>query len=129
MPTEDRRVGKLLPSPVTPLTIVCYTIEIPNAVQYRAAFLGQLDVLGMASTWDHPRGANECLPCEEAAQLWRNALYNAVWSDECGGSMSCEDIAGCIETSEAVQDALATAISESEALQQAIADQIAGNRS
>lgn len=106
MPTEDRRVGKLLPSPVTPSTTVCYVIQIPNAVQYRAAFLGQLDVLGRADTWDHPRDGTECAPCDEAAQLWRTALYNATFSDDCEMDMTCLDVADCIETSPAVQNAI-----------------------
>lgn len=98
MPTEDRRKGKLLPNPVDPENTVCYTIQIPNAVPYRAAFLGQLDVLGRALTWDHPTDGTECEDCEEAAQLWRNALYLATWSDECEVlPMSCDDVADCIE--------------------------------
>lgn len=110
MPTEDRRIGKLLPSPVTPPDTVCFTITIPNAVQYRAAFLGQINVLGQALTWDHPTDGTDCLPCEEAAQLWRNAIYNAVWSNECGEDMSCQDVADCIENDQAVQDAIAEQI-------------------
>jgi len=106
MPSEDYRRGKLLPDPVTPPDTVCFMIQIPNAVQYRAAFLGQINVLGVASTWDHPTNGTECLDCEQAAQLWRNAIYNATWSDECGGDMSCADVADCIENDEAVQAAL-----------------------
>lgn len=106
MPTEDRRVGKLLPDPVTPAGTVCFKINIPNAVQYRAAFLGQINVLGQALTWDHPTDGTECIDCEEAAQLWRNAIYAATWSDECDPMVDCEDVAGCIETSEAVQTAI-----------------------
>lgn len=110
MPTEDDRKGKLLPDPVDPGTTVCFTIQIPNAVQYRAAFLGQINALGVASTWDHPTDGTECEPCEIAAQLWRNAIYEATWSDDCEGEVNCDEVANCIATSEAVQDALATQI-------------------
>lgn len=118
MPSEDYRKGKLLPSPVTPLTNVCYTIQIPNAVQYRAAFLGQLDVLGRADTWDHPTDGTVCEDCEEAAQIWRNALYNAAFDENCEGGMDCAGVAECIENNILTQQALANAIENSAVLQQ-----------
>lgn len=117
MPTEDRRVGKLLPSPVTPASTVCYTIEIPNAVPYRAAFLGQLDVLGRADTWDHPRDGTVCSDCEEAAQIWRSALYNASFSDDCETDMSCLDVAECITSDSSVAEAIAALMANDAAIQ------------
>lgn len=120
MPTEDRRVGKLLPSPVTPETTVCFTIQIPNAVQYRAAFLGQISVLGQALTWDHPRFETQCADCEEAAQLWRNALYSATFSDDCEMSMTCLDVANCIASDPFVASALAALMLSNTAIQDAI---------
>lgn len=120
MTTEDRRNGKLLPNPVVPENTVCYTIRIPNAVQYRAAFLGQINILGEWYTWDHATDGTDCVPCEKAAQIWRNALYEATWSDECGGDMSCDDVADCIDNNEAVQQALANQISTNEIIKQAI---------
>lgn len=110
MPTDDYRHGKLLPTPVTPSSTVCFTITIPNAVQYRAALFGQLNALGEWYTWDHPTDGTYCADCEEAAQLWRDAIANATFSDECGGSMSCDDVADCIENDPAVQNALAQQI-------------------
>ena len=98
MPTEDKRVGKLLPSPVTPPDTVCFTIQVPNAVQYRAAFLGQIGVLAQALTWDHPTDGTQCADCEEAAQLWSKAIYEAAWSDDCEIDMSCANVADCIDT-------------------------------
>lgn len=73
----NRRRGKLLPSPVTPTDTICIRIEVPNAVEYIAAFFGQLDILGSWYTWDHPTDLTECVDCEEAAQLWRTAIYDA----------------------------------------------------
>lgn len=107
MPTEDRRIGKLMPIPVTPADTVCFTIQIPNAVQYRAAFLGQINVLGQALTWDHPTDGTYCADCEEAAQLWRNAIYESTFSDDCEMDMNCGDVADCIENNAEVQAALA----------------------
>lgn len=127
MTTEDRRVGKLLPSPVVPTSTVCFKIVVPNAVQYRAALLGQLSVLGDWHTWDHPTDGTVCVDCETAAQLWRNALYNAVWTEECEEPVNCEDVADCIETNELTQQAIANQIETNEDIQQALADQIGSN--
>lgn len=120
MPSETDRRGKLLPDPVEPPDTVCFTIQIPNAVQYRAAFLGQINVLGVWETWDHPTNGTDCVDCEQAAQLWRNAIYNATWSDDCGGDMSCEDVADCIENNAFVQGAIANQIETNELIKQAI---------
>jgi len=83
----NRRRGKLLPSPVTPADTICIQIEVPNAVEYIAAFFGQLDILGSWYTWDHPTDLTECADCEEAAQLWRTAIYDAQRSK---GMCCCE---------------------------------------
>ncbi len=89
----NRRVGKLLPFPVTPPDTVCIKIEVPNAVEYIAAFFGQLDILGSWWTWDHPTDGTECVDCEEAAQLWRTAIYEAQRSKSmcCGCDPSISD--------------------------------------
>lgn len=120
MTTEDRRHGKLLPSPVTPTTTVCFTIQIPNAVQYRAALFGQLNILGQWFTWDHPTDGTLCEDCEEAAQLWRDAIANATFSDDCEMDMSCQDVADCIETNPAVQSAIAEQITNNQSNQTTI---------
>lgn len=118
MPTEDRRHGKLLPSPVTPISSVCFTIQIPNAVPYRAAFLGQLNILGKWETWDHPTDGTVCADCEEAAQLWRTALYNANWDENCEGGMDCAAVTDCIENNILTQQAIANALENSAVIQQ-----------
>lgn len=110
MPTskEDRRVGKLLPSPVTPASTVCFTIQIPDAVPYRAALFGVLGQLGEWWTWDHPTDGTVCVDCEEAAQLWRDAIAAATFSDDCEMNMTCLDVADCIESNPAAQNAVGT---------------------
>lgn len=120
MTTEDRRRGKQLPTPVTPPDTICFTITVPNAVQYRAALLGQLNILGEWHTWDHATDGTNCADCEEAAQLWRTAIAEATFSDDCELDMSCDDIADCIETSEAVQDAINAQMENNGSFQQTI---------
>lgn len=108
--SEDYSRGKHLPSPVTPASTVCFKITIPDAVQYRAALFGVISQLSQWYTWDHPTDGTTCEDCEEAAQLWAKAISEAYFDEDCGGAMSCEDVADCIETDEAVQAALATQI-------------------
>lgn len=119
----NRRRGKLLPSPVTPADTICIQIAVPNAVEYIAAFFGQLDILGSWYTWDHPTDGTECADCEEAAQLWRTAIYEAQRSAECG-AMSCDDVADCIETNEGVQEAIVDMLDDSEEFQESLSDYI-----
>ena len=110
--TEDRRVGRALPSPVTPASNICFRITIPDAVPYRAALVGSLAELTQWYAWDHPRGVNDCPDCEEAAQLWSAALAGSTYTEECEDTLSCEEIIDCLEnnvdTRQAVVDALLT---------------------
>ncbi len=94
----NRRVGKLLPTPADPGSTLCITIQIPNAAEYIAAFFGQLDILGMWYTWDHPSDGTQCDDCEIAAQLWRTAVYEARRALECN-DMSCSDVVACLTDS------------------------------
>lgn len=126
MPSETDRRGKLLPSPVVPSDTVCFMIQIPNAVQYRAAFLGQINVLGVWETWDHPTDGTDCLDCEQAAQLWRNAIYQAVWAEECDPMLDCDEVAACITTSESTQAALIAQLTDNPEMQAAIQNIISG---
>lgn len=105
-PREDKRAGRLLPTPVTPPTDICFKITIPNAVQYRAALFGVLNQLGEWSAWDHPLDGTIPPECEEAAQLWRNAIARAVFDEECGGDMSCQSVADCIDTNNNVKNSI-----------------------
>lgn len=104
--TEDRRVGRALPSPVTPASNICFRITIPDAVPYRAALVGSLAELTQWYAWDHPRGVNDCPDCEEAAQLWSAALAGSTYTEECEDTLSCEEIINCIETNPDTQQAI-----------------------
>lgn len=102
---RDRTTGLPIPSPVVPPSNICFQVTIPNASEYRQALRGVLSELGKPWTWRMTSGeTNEA--AYEAAELWREALSTAVYIDECGVSMSCEDVADCIETSEAVETAI-----------------------
>ena len=106
---RDKTTGLPLPSPVDPGSTVCYTMQIPNAPEYRQALRGVLSELGKAFNWSRTIGQSD-EPSNEAAQLWRVSLNTGVFSDDCETDMSCEDVADCIETNEAVQEAIAAQI-------------------
>ena len=111
MPTEDKRRGKNLPSPVTPPTTTCFRIRIPNAVEYKAALFGVLGQLAEWYTWDHPLNGADCPDCEEAAQLWAKALAEATFEEECDETMSCADVADCIENNPTTRNIIQQIIS------------------
>jgi hypothetical protein len=111
--TEDRRVGRALPSPVIPVSNICFRITIPDAVPYRAALVGSLAELTQWYAWDHPRGVNDCPDCEEAAQLWSAALAGSTYTEECEDTLSCEEIISCIETNPATRQAVIDALLDS----------------
>lgn len=80
----NRYRGRKLPVPVNPPETICITIEIPNATEYLAAFFGALDVLGNWYAWEHLTDGTDCIDCETAAQIWRDALWKAQ-EGACGG--------------------------------------------
>lgn len=102
---RDKTTGLPLPSPVVPSTSVCFTISVPNAKEYKSALMGALSSLGQAWTWSQTVGQDN-QGAYDAAELWRQRIYESSFSDDCEVEMSCDDVADCIETSEAVQDAI-----------------------
>ena len=107
MPTKrDKTTGLPLPTPVTPATNICVKMTIPNAPEYRQALRGVLADLGKYWTWRQTIGqsSDDAL---EAAELWRAATQTIVYTDECGGEMSCADVADCIENDVAARAAVA----------------------
>lgn len=108
--SEDRRVGRALPSPVNPVSTICFRITIPDAVPYRAALVGVLAELTQWYAWDHARGVNDCPDCEEAAQLWSAALAGSSYSLDCEDTLDCIDIIPCIETDVDVRKAITDAV-------------------
>lgn len=56
-----------------------------------------------------------------AAELWRERIAQSSYQLDCGGpDMSCEDVADCIETNEAVQDAIAQQVINNPNISQSI---------
>ena len=127
-PKRDKVTGLPLPSPVTPSTELCVQFTIPNAPEYKQALRGVLSELGKFWTWYREVGQGT-EAANEAAELWRKHLMTLYFSDECGGeSMSCLDVANCIETNLSVQQALAQQIEENAAIRQALAAANGGNQ-
>jgi len=108
---RDRTTGLPLPSPVVPETSICFTIQVPNALEYRSALKGFLSELGKAWTWSQTAGEDN-QDAYTAAELWRERIAAASYDLDCEGDMSCEDIADCIDTNEAVQEAITNVISQ-----------------
>lgn len=106
---RDKTTGLPLPNPVVPGSTICYSMQIPNAPEYRQALRGVLSELGKAYNWSQTDGQSD-VDAQDAAQLWRVALNTGVYSDDCETDMSCDDVADCIETSDAVKEAIAQQI-------------------
>lgn len=101
-PNRDRATGLPFPTPVDPGSFTYVCLPVPNHTLYRQALRGVLSDLGKPWTWRMVSGeTNE--GAYQAAELWRAAIADAVWSSECGEGMSCEDVADCIETNEATR--------------------------
>lgn len=84
--------GKQLPSPADPEKEVCFKITIPDALQYRAAILGQISFLSLWFAWEHVNDG--VIPDENqtAARLWAQAMGTFVF-EEC--MAICEQVAEC----------------------------------
>lgn len=97
-PRRDKTTGLPIPSPVVPPTSICFSIQVPNALEYRSAFKGALASLAQAWTWAQTAGSDNAASYE-AAELWQQRLNEAFYSLDCGGEpMSCDDVTDCIET-------------------------------
>lgn len=102
---RDKTTGLPLPTPVVPSSSVCVTIPIPNALEYRSAFKGVLSELGKPWNWSQTVGQDN-QASYAAAEMWREIIANIEYQIDCGDTMSCDDIANCIESSSAVQQAI-----------------------
>lgn len=106
MAEADKIYGKFLPETIDPPERVCFVIEIPDTLQYRAALMGQLEWLADWRCWEHTEEDYYNPPARniEAAQLFAIAVTDGRF-DECG-VMSCDDVQDCIETDAGVQSAI-----------------------
>lgn len=107
---RDKTTGLPLPSPVVPETSICFKIMVPNAIEYRSALKGALSSLGQAWTWTQTVGEDN-QGSYDAAELWRARISDASYALDCEVcEVDCNDVANCIETSPAVQAAVATIV-------------------
>lgn len=119
-----KRYGKTLPLIINPDERICFTIQVPDILEYRAAIYGVIGELGEWFTWQHYQTdyVNPPTRNKEAAELWVQLLADAVW-EEC---MSfCEQMIGCLTTDTDVQAALASQMLTNELIRNAI-NQVAG---
>lgn len=106
MPAADKLYGKFLPDEINPVDRVCFVIEIPDTLQYRAALMGQLLWLADWRCWQHEQSDYPSPPADNvaAAELFAIAVTDARFED-CDDMATCEQIIECIETDEDTQAA------------------------
>lgn len=89
--------GAPLPSTLEPAGMVSVCLYIPDTLEYRSAFWGQLWQLGNAWFWEQSDKADERR--QVAAQVWRQALSMAVdgymMGDGCGGMVEFQFTEEC----------------------------------
>lgn len=125
---KDRATGLPTGDPVVPPTSICFRIMVPNSVEHRSAFKGALSELGKAYNWYQEIGVVSD-DANIAAELWRERIADAEYYEECNPMLDCDEVANCIETSPATQDALVELVNSNPDMQQALADQITNNTS
>src|SRR5687768_2507635 len=123
---RDKTTGVPFPDPVDPGSFVYLCLPVPNDTLYRQALKGALSELGKAWNWRQVVGQDN-QGAYDAAELWRSAISDAVYLDECGGTlMSCEDVADCIDTNPITQQSIINQILNNPDLQQAISEIVGG---
>jgi hypothetical protein len=96
-PTPDNPVGEM--------DFICKSIFLPNDAAFVAVLAGQIAEATRNWYWKQ----EGTMSPEQAAEYMSQALAMCDFDDFCGGSMTCENVADCIETNAAVQAALAAA--------------------
>lgn len=112
---NGKRYGKSLPSPVDPDAFICFSMMIPDALQYRAALMGSLNFLGLWFAWDHENDGVVPDDNQIAAQLWVNAVATASF-EVC--MAFCEQVIDCILNDADTQAALVEALKDNETFNQ-----------
>lgn len=104
---NGKRYGKSLPSPANTDLFTCFSMIVPDKLQYRAALMGQLNFLGLWFAWDHENDGIVPPENETAAQLWVNAAATASF-EVC--MEFCERIIDCIATDADVRASIVNAL-------------------
>jgi len=116
--------GFPLPSSVDDGSCVSVTLQFPNILEYRAAFNGQINMLGKWFQWAHTQEDYQETPefNQLVAQLWVEVLYNAIWSDDC--MTFCGRIIECISSNPATRAAIVDALKSDSDFNQYLAYQV-----
>lgn len=115
---DGKWYGRSLPSPANPGSTICFKMTVPDALQYRAALMGQINFLGLWQAWRHQ--LTDIIPPENvvAAELWMEAASTAVF-EECVMDI-CEQILLCITDDPTVQAAIINQVINSQAFRDAV---------
>lgn len=122
-----KRFGKKMPPLVDNGGRICFQMQMPDALEYRAALMGQLNDLGFWFTWDHTEADYSNIPVknEQVAQLWLDTVADAsfeVCMDFCAQMIANAE---CFLNDPGVQTQLITQLLSNPAFTEAIS-QIAG---
>jgi len=83
---KQQKAGFPLPDPVTGYDLIDVCLKIPDAPEYRRAFLGHINQLGQWFMWEKSYLPGDTR-AKEAAELWRRVLFDHLHiGDDC---MSC----------------------------------------
>lgn len=87
---RQRKAGFELPDPVTGWPLIDVCLKIPDAPQYRRAFLGHIYKLGLWAAWEKSYLPGDTR-AKEAGELWRETLNQyLMMGDDCMGGC-CND--------------------------------------
>jgi len=112
--------GFKMPDTVMSGVFVSVTLCFPNELEYRAAFNGQINMLGKWFQWEHTQADYQDIPSKnrEVAELWVDVLASAVWEEGC--MAFCERMIECLTTDTDVQAALADLIATNPLIRQSL---------
>lgn len=91
MPVHEDTSGYVLPNPVDNGLRMCVLLHIPDQMEHRIAFIGQIDALCHAYNWASDEGHNAV----EVAKVWRGVFDDMMpqfYDRECGDMACCYDL-------------------------------------
>lgn len=94
-----------MPTPIDDGSRICFQIQLPDLLEYRAALMGQLNQLGYWFAWSHTQADYSDIPQKnvDVAELWVGLVADASF-EVC---MSfCEQLIACITSNPATQAAI-----------------------
>jgi hypothetical protein len=87
---KQQKAGFPLPDPVTGYDLIDVCLKIPDAPEYRRAFLGHINQLGQWFMWEKSYLPGDTR-AKEAGELWRRVLFDHLhMGDDCM-SGCCDD--------------------------------------